>query len=197
MKNREDLAREAGCLELVVPRPGRDGRVPIGPVAEMPPLAFSTGTTEVNLTGGWKSVRPLYQDKTAPCQQGCPAGEDIARSMRAVQRGQIEWEDYSNFAMVSRFAAGAMGIPFMPIRSLLGSDVLLKQALSEEQRAADAAGGEDQRDIVHGLERSAGVIETLDIKIADELGVRSFELYSGGEAFRVNFAIRIGGRYQS
>lgn len=90
MKTREDLAREAGCLELVVPRPGKDGRVPIGPVMEMPPLAFSTGTTEVNLTGGWKSVRPLYQDKTAPCQQGCPAGENIARYLRAVQRGKYE-----------------------------------------------------------------------------------------------------------
>jgi glutaconate CoA-transferase subunit A len=55
----------------------------------------------------------------------------------AVQRGQIEWEDYSNFAMVSRFAAGAMGIPFMPIRSLLGSDVLARQTLTPEQRQAD------------------------------------------------------------
>jgi len=55
----------------------------------------------------------------------------------AVQRGQIEWEDYSNFAMVSRFTAGAMGIPFMPIRSLLGSDVLACQTLSDQQRAAD------------------------------------------------------------
>lgn len=55
----------------------------------------------------------------------------------AVERGEIEWEDYSNFAMVARFAAGAMGIPFMPIRSLLGSDLLLKQALTAEQRAAE------------------------------------------------------------
>ncbi len=55
----------------------------------------------------------------------------------AVQRGEIEWEDYSNFAMVSRFAAGAMGIPFMPIRSLFGSDVLACQTLSAQQRAAD------------------------------------------------------------
>ena len=34
-------------------------------------------------------------------------------------------------------------------------------------------------------------IETLDIVINDELGARSYEMYSGGEAFRVNFAIRI------
>src|SRR5512137_779196 len=55
----------------------------------------------------------------------------------AVQRGEIEWEDYSNFAMVARFAAGAMGIPFMPTRSLLGSDVLACQTLSSQQRSAD------------------------------------------------------------
>jgi glutaconate CoA-transferase subunit A len=55
----------------------------------------------------------------------------------AVQRGQIEWEDYSNFAMVSRFSAGAMGIPFMPIRSLLGSDLLTCEMLSEGQRKDD------------------------------------------------------------
>ena len=55
----------------------------------------------------------------------------------AVERGEIEWEDYSNFAMVSRFTAGAMGTPFMPIRSLLGSDVLDVKTLTDEQRSAD------------------------------------------------------------
>lgn len=59
------------------------------------------------------------------------------RWRRAVERGEIEWEDYSNFSMVARFTAGAMGIPFMPIRSLLGSDVVNKQALTAEQRAKD------------------------------------------------------------
>jgi exonuclease SbcC len=33
--------------------------------------------------------------------------------------------------------------------------------------------------------------ETLDILIADHAGVRDYELYSGGEAFRINFAIRL------
>ncbi len=56
---------------------------------------------------------------------------------RAVESGRIEWEDYSNFTMVLRFAAGAMGLPFMPTRSLLGSDVLQQEALTREQRAAD------------------------------------------------------------
>ena len=39
--------------------------------------------------------------------------------------------------------------------------------------------------------KSGALRETLDIKISDEIGTRNYELYSGGEAFRVNFAIRI------
>ena len=33
--------------------------------------------------------------------------------------------------------------------------------------------------------------ETLEIQISDAAGIRSYEMYSGGEAFRVNFAIRL------
>ncbi len=43
---------------------------------------------------------------------------------RAIEAGTLEVEDYSHLAMVSRFLAGEMGIPFMPTRSLLGSDLL-------------------------------------------------------------------------
>ncbi len=39
--------------------------------------------------------------------------------------------------------------------------------------------------------KSGGTIETLDIKISDESGTRKYETYSGGEEFRINFAIRI------
>ena len=36
-----------------------------------------------------------------------------------------------------------------------------------------------------------GAIETLDITISDELGSRAYEMFSGGEAFRINLALRI------
>ena len=39
--------------------------------------------------------------------------------------------------------------------------------------------------------KKGDILETLDINIADELGTRSYEMFSGGEAFRINFAIRI------
>ena len=39
--------------------------------------------------------------------------------------------------------------------------------------------------------KSGKLKETLEIKISDELGTRDYELYSGGEAFRIDFSIRI------
>jgi len=43
---------------------------------------------------------------------------------RAIEEGTLQIDDYSHLAMVTRFLAGEMGVPFMPTRSLLGSDLL-------------------------------------------------------------------------
>jgi exonuclease SbcC len=75
--------------------------------------------------------------------------------------------------------------------------MIIEAAIPEIEGAANAlltrmTGGrmhvrfETQREKVTG-----GTAETLDIQISDELGTRNYELYSGGEAFRINFAIRI------
>ena len=39
--------------------------------------------------------------------------------------------------------------------------------------------------------KKGGNKETLDIKIADNMGIRPYEMFSGGEAFRIDFALRI------
>jgi exonuclease SbcC len=39
--------------------------------------------------------------------------------------------------------------------------------------------------------KKGDTVETLNIKIADELGTRNYEMYSGGEAFRIDLALRI------
>lgn len=39
--------------------------------------------------------------------------------------------------------------------------------------------------------KKGGARETLDINIADNLGIRPYELFSGGEAFRIDFALRV------
>lgn len=41
------------------------------------------------------------------------------------------------------------------------------------------------------VNQGGNTTETLDILISDELGARNYELFSGGEAFRINLALRI------
>jgi glutaconate CoA-transferase subunit A len=46
--------------------------------------------------------------------------------MLAIKEGipnPIEIEDYSHYTMLARFMAGGMGIPYMPVRSSLGTDI--------------------------------------------------------------------------
>lgn len=50
--------------------------------------------TTVNKTGFWRFVRPEYCEKTAPCSQACPAGEDIPRIEMLAAKGMFlaAWE---------------------------------------------------------------------------------------------------------
>lgn len=43
---------------------------------------------------------------------------------RAVEGGDLEVENHSNFSVALALKAGAMGVPYLPTRSLLGSDIL-------------------------------------------------------------------------
>jgi glutaconate CoA-transferase, subunit A len=56
------------------------------------------------------------------------------RFRKAVERGEIEVEDYSNNQMSLRFLAGSLSIPFIPSKSGFETDILLKQGFSAEIR---------------------------------------------------------------
>jgi len=56
------------------------------------------------------------------------------RFKKAIQKGEIEFEDYSNYQMSLRFLAGALSIPFIPTKSGLGSDLLNYEGFSKEIR---------------------------------------------------------------
>ncbi|HBX68341.1 MAG TPA: 3-oxoadipate--succinyl-CoA transferase subunit A [Chloroflexi bacterium] len=43
---------------------------------------------------------------------------------RAIEQGTIIAEEYSSLSMAFRYLAGSLGLPFIPIRSLQGSDIL-------------------------------------------------------------------------
>lgn len=47
---------------------------------------------------------------------------------RAVESGQVQTVEWSNGALSWRFKAAAMGVPFIPVRSMLGSDTFNRSA---------------------------------------------------------------------
>ena len=60
------------------------------------------------------------------------------RFKKAVQEGTIAVEDYSNYQMSLRFLAGAMGVPFLPTRAGLGTDIITRWGFPRSMRKADA-----------------------------------------------------------
>jgi glutaconate CoA-transferase subunit A len=56
------------------------------------------------------------------------------RFKKAIQRSEIQFEDYSNNQMSLRFLAGALGIPFIPTKSGLGSDLIRFEGFTPEIR---------------------------------------------------------------
>ena len=82
---------------------------------------------------------------------------------------------------------GVRGVPAMIIEAAVPEiEVEANQLLARMTGGRMHLRFDTQRETLAGEVR-----ETLEIKIADELGTREYSLYSGGEAFRVNFAIRI------
>lgn len=59
------------------------------------------------------------------------------RFRKAVEAGTLPVEDYTNYQMTLRFMAGAMGIPFLPTRSSLGTDIIDKWGFPEAMREQD------------------------------------------------------------
>ncbi len=75
--------------------------------------------------------------------------------------------------------------------------MLIETAIPEIEREANRLLGritDNQMHLTFEMQRSTksgSIAETLEIKIADALGTRIYDSFSGGEATRINFAIRI------
>ena len=59
----------------------------------------------------------------------------------AVERGNVEWEEYSHFGMITRLQAGASGLPFLPMNQVGVQD--LEKANPLIKRIPDPYGGKD------------------------------------------------------
>jgi len=58
--------------------------------SEMPSVPVSLGDMKWSKTGSWRYMRPQYEDKTPPCNQACPAGNDIVRFVMLVEAGKTK-----------------------------------------------------------------------------------------------------------
>lgn len=57
---------------------------------DFPPLNASQGSMRHNLTGRWRYIKPIYEDKVPACQNACPAGNDIEGWIRFLKTGDLE-----------------------------------------------------------------------------------------------------------
>jgi NADPH-dependent glutamate synthase beta subunit-like oxidoreductase len=57
-------------------------------------IPCSSESTESNMTGSWRFLKPRYEEKTAPCSTACPAGEDIGKIEMLTTQGLFKeaWE---------------------------------------------------------------------------------------------------------
>jgi glutaconate CoA-transferase subunit A len=72
---------------------------------------------------------------------GNPGVGSLRLVRAAVERGQVEWEEYSHFGMITRLQAGASGLPFLPMKQVGVQD--LEKANPLIKRIPDPYGGKD------------------------------------------------------
>ena len=62
------------------------------PVAKSKPFAITldVGTSLLNKTGTWRTERPVYLDRLPPCNNACPAGENIQAWLSHAEEGDYE-----------------------------------------------------------------------------------------------------------
>jgi 2-oxoacid:acceptor oxidoreductase delta subunit (pyruvate/2-ketoisovalerate family) len=53
-------------------------------------ITLDVGTSLANLTGAWRTSRPVYVDRLPPCNHACPAGENIQGWLYHAESGNYE-----------------------------------------------------------------------------------------------------------
>ncbi len=109
--------------------------------------------------------------------------KESADQLKVIKEIDVQISDYQEIAQ----AAGKDGIQALLIEDAIPeieqeANFLLSRLTHNQSHVSI----ESLRDLKRG-----GTKETLDINISDPSGIRPYELFSGGEAFRIDFALRI------
>ncbi len=150
-----------------------------------------------NLEKRLEKAEKEYQDLKKQERECTSVLSDLQATLRLCQKMEVERsekrvaltraaEDKSIYDELA-LAFGKKGVQAMIIESVLPeieeeTNWLLGRMTDNRMHVKL----ESQKDTAKGE-----TVETLEIRISDELGTRSYEMFSGGEAFRVNFALRI------
>ena len=120
------------------------------------------------------------QQRLEACKALVGQREDKVQQLKRLEREESIYEELKG-------AFGVTGVPAMIIEAAVPEiEAEANQLLARMTQGRMHVRFDTQRETLEG-----NVRETLEIKISDEMGTREYSLYSGGEAFRVNFAIRI------
>jgi len=129
----------------------------------------------------------IARERVGAAQQKLAACDALARQKktRLAERDKLA-QDQGLYEDL-RVAFSKKGVPALIIEAAIPeiedeANALLSRITSGRMHVRF----DTQRETVKGE-----TVETLDIRIADELGTRPYENFSGGEQFRINFCVRI------
>ena len=135
---------------------------------------------------GQREIQLLAQD-LARWQERWDRSQQAAaqRERRVADKRQAEKEAALYSELATAFSKRGL-------QAIIIENVVPQLAQDANELLSRLTGGEMQVSIVtRTANRKGEEGETLDILLSDQLGTRRYELYSGGEAFRANFAVRI------
>lgn len=155
-------------------------------VADLAQLEAVLKRTDADVERAAQTERRARLEEGAAVQQiSALAALEQRRAARLAELDRVNTE-MSIYTQL-REAFGKKGVQAMIIESAIPEvETEANRLLARMSEGRMSLRLETQREKVTG-----GVAETLDIIISDELGARAYEMFSGGESFRANLALRI------
>lgn len=155
-------------------------------LADLNPLLAEAPTVAQRLAAVRQQVAAARQ-RVGAARQNLAALETLAQRVESMRQERTGLAEQVAIYTELREAFGVNGIPAM----------IIEHALPELERDANRILQQLTRGRMHirfdtqRETRTGNLRETLDIIISDEKGTRPYESFSGGEQFRINFAIRV------
>ena len=97
-------------------------------------LGFAGHTTTHDFqifAAGTRTGKQIFSRLDAAYILGLEARGLSAQARRLMESGEVEVCEWTNYALACRFRAAATGVPFLPVRSMLGTDTFRESAAKE------------------------------------------------------------------